>query len=198
MSAGADVWCPTQGGHQGTHPRAVHPVPDAAGPRRRGQWCGTARCLPAARAGAGRTAPKVGMGVKVQWHHRAIVPSDHLRRQGASLCRRRRLAGALLWHMAVPGHRWQPQPLCYEPVRVLPAPLGAQLEERLQFQCTVPLLHPPAPCRWVWGSRGLVGPMGCLQSGLTSLLQERCPHGHHLLCLCMERPPITVASGLAA
>lgn len=118
----------------------------------------------AARAGADPTAPKVGAGGEAQWHRRAVrttwhpageMPGARRWRRSVSLCRRRRLAGALLRHVAVPGRRRQPQPLCHEPGRVLPAPLGSQLEERLHR--TLPRLHAPASRWWVQGSQGSVG-----------------------------------------
>lgn len=100
------------------------------------------------------------------------------RGRAASLCRRGRLAGALLRRVAVPGRAGCPQPLCREHGRVLPPALGAQLEERLLGALL--RLRPPAPRRWVWGSRAAGGrargsAMQVLSGARPPPAQETCP-----------------------
>ena len=82
-------------------------------------------------------------------------PGAGRQRRCASPLRRGRLAGTLLRCVALPRRRQQPQPLRHEPGRVLPAPLGSQLEE--QLGCALRCLQPPAPRRWVLGRQGWDG-----------------------------------------
>lgn len=129
---------------------------------------------------AGWSGPRCteGKGLAEAWWHRGPLHAGQQgttavpRGRAASLCRRGRLAGALLRRVAVPGRAGCPQPLRREHGRVLPPALGAQLEERLLGALL--RLRPPVPRRWVWGPRAAGGRA---RGSARHMLNGACPPG---------------------